>query len=91
MYLPLQLNYGIIAIYKVRNRSSINNIAAPSGFNWGTVYQISPYGIPDYRSVGQSVLYKGEDTICQLAYARTLYPLIEEARLVTTELNLFFS
>ncbi len=87
-YLPLQLNYGLIALYNIGNRdSSINHIEAPKNFNWGTIYQISPYGIPSYRAVGQSVLFGGEDVICTLTYATVGYPIMEQAKLVTIELG----
>ncbi len=87
-YLPLQLSYGLIAIYNIQNSkySSINHIQAPTNFNWGTIYQISPYGIPSYRAVGQSVLFGGEDVICTLTYANTQYPIMEQCKLVTIEL-----
>ncbi len=87
-YLPIQLNYGLIAIYHISAvESSINHIQAPKNFNWGSIYQISPYGIPSYRSVGQSVLFGGEDVICTLTYATVGYPIIEQAKLVTIELG----
>ena len=73
-YLPLQLNYGLIAMYNVSARkSSIRNIKAPDGFNWGTIYQISPYGIPSYRTVGQSCLFSGKDIVCTLVFAHKGY------------------
>ncbi len=85
-YLPLQLEYGLIALYQISDRrSSIHNIKAPQNFNWGTIYQISPYGIPYYRSVGQSVLFDGRNIICTLAYSHAQYPILEAAKLVTIE------
>ncbi len=87
-YLPLQLNYGLIALYNIGDRgSSIHNIQPPQNFNWATIYQISPYGIPSYRTVGQSVLFGGEDVICTLTYATVGYPIMEQAKLVTIELG----
>ncbi len=86
-YLPLQLSYGLILIYNVLPNSSINHIKAPPNFNWGTIYQISPYGIPDYRSVGQSGLFEGKNIICTLAVSHHNYPMIEVAKLVTIELG----
>lgn len=86
-YLPLQLNYGIVMLYHIRGQSSVGGFSAPIGFNWGTIYQISPYGIPNYRSVGQEALYSGKEVICQLAFHDTNYPMIEEAKLVTIELG----
>ncbi len=84
MYLPLELGYGRLAIYNVRRRSLFHNIQSPTGFNWGSVYQIAPFGIYSAQ-VGDSVLFQGSDQICQLAYATVHYPIIEEARIVTTE------
>lgn len=86
--IPVALGYGLIALYNVDNRSSLHNINAPDGFNWANVYQLSWYGIPNYIGVGNSVLFKGADLICTLAFSRKQYPIIEAARLVTiTELN----
>lgn len=86
-YIPIELNEGLVALYKIKQQSSINNIAAPNEFNWATIYQISWYGI-DHVAVGQSVLYKGTEVVCKLAFAHESYPIIEEAKLVTiTEIN----
>lgn len=85
-YLPLQLNYGEVMLYNIQQRSEINRFRAPDGFNWANIYMMSPYGIPSYRNVGQSCLYKGTDAICQLAVRGTQYPIIEEAKLVTIEI-----
>ena len=86
-YLPLQLNYGLVMLYNIKpNRSSINNFPAPSTFNWANIYQISPYGIPYYRTVGQSVLYNGTDIICSLAIHQVQYQILEECKIVTIEL-----
>lgn len=85
-YLPLQLNYGLVMLYNISQRSEINNFRTPDGFNWANIYMMSPYGIPSYRSVGQSCLFNGRDIVCQLAIHRTQYPIVEEAKLVTIEI-----
>jgi hypothetical protein len=75
-------------LYNIQAQRSISHgFVAPQGFNWGNIYQISPYGIPIWRNVGQEVLFAGKDVVCQLAFKGTAYPIIEEARLVTTELT----
>ncbi len=88
-YLPVQLSYGEVCIYKVHRRSSIHNIKTPmqppKAFNWGTIYQISPYGIPAYVNVGQSVLYDGRAQVCILAYAGHNYPIIPYCKIAATE------
>lgn len=86
-YLPLQLQYGEVMMYHIRGQRSTGGFTAPMGFNWGTIYQISPYGIPSYRSVGQEALYKGTDAICQLAFHGTQYPIVQEAQLVTLDIS----
>ncbi len=84
-YLPLTLNTGEVMLYKIRQHSLVNNYPAPANCNWGSIYQISPFGI--YNAiVGQSVLYRGEDVICTLALGNTPFPIVEEAKLVTTEI-----
>ena len=64
----------------------VNNIQAPTNFNWGTVYQISPYGITRGASVGQSVLYNGKEITCSLAFSGRKFDIFEEAKIVTTEI-----
>jgi hypothetical protein len=90
-YLPIQLAYGNIAVYKIVQRSSLNNIPAPKGFNWATVYQISEHGMEQGTVVGQSILYNGTKVICQLNYANHSYPIMEEAIIVTSEFQTVFS
>ena len=84
MYIPIALNEGLVMLYNIQPRSSINNIKAPDGFNWGSIYQISPLGIYN-AMVGQSVLFSGRDIVCRLAVSSVQYPVIEEAKIVTTE------
>jgi hypothetical protein len=87
-YLPLQLNYGLLMLYNIHGQRSVSHgFVAPKGFNWGTIYQISPYGIPQWRTVGQKVLFSGGDEVCVLAFHGTQYPIVPEVRLVTTELD----
>jgi hypothetical protein len=82
----LVLAYGSLSVYQIRNRGRINNIQAPPNFNWGTVYQIAPYGITRGTAVGQSVLYNGKETTCTLAFSGRTFDIFQEARIVTTEI-----
>lgn len=85
MGLPIQLSYGLISIYHVRQRSLVYNFPSPPDCNWGSIYQISPYGIT-YSSVGQQVLFKGTDAVCRLAIRNKVYPVIHETSVIATEL-----
>jgi len=85
MGLPIQLSYGLISIYHVRPRSLVYNFPAPIDCNWGSVYQISPFGIT-YSVVGQQVLFKGTDAVCTLAIRNKSYPVIHESSIIATEL-----
>ena len=80
------LAYGLVMLYNIRNRSPYNNIQAPPDFNWGSIYDISPFG-GGSATYNQWVLYNGKDAICQLAFGRRhQYPIIEQVRIVTTEI-----
>ncbi len=83
MSLPVRLAYGEIAIYGI-NDPGITGLVPPSGFNFGYVNQLSPYGI-SYTSVYQSVLFKGTDVICKLAYDNGIYSVIKETAIIATE------
>jgi len=82
MNLPLILNYGLISLYRVSQADGTRGISAPPEFNFGSVYQISSYGV-QYVQVGDKVLYNGRDVKCLLAFHGKQYPIIEEAKLVT--------
>lgn len=81
------LAYGLVMLYKIRNRSPYNNIQAPSGFNWGSIYDISPFG-GGSATYNEWVLYKGDEQVCQLAFGRPQkqYPIIPQIKIVTTEI-----
>lgn len=89
MTYPLTLAYGEISVYRVRGTgtvSPIHSIPTPANFNWGTVYQISDYGIV-YTSLGQWVLFNGASVVCKLAIGDQSYQLLPEVRVVATENN----
>ena len=81
------LAYGLIMLYNIRQRSPYNRIKAPEGFNWGSVYDISTFG-GGSATYNDWVLYKGDQQICILAFGgrNNQYPIIEQARIVTTEI-----
>lgn len=83
---PLTLQYGIVSVYKLSNRSTFHNIKAPNNFNWGTVYQISNYQI-NMAQLGDCWLFNGSNVICRLAVQSVSYFFIEEAKLVTKDIN----
>ena len=89
MQTPIILNYGLIAVYGITQVDSINNINAPQDFNFGTVYQISPYEVVRVH-VGSKVMFNGTKAECTLAVHGRQMTIINEAYLVTigTENNL---
>lgn len=86
MTYPQSLQYGYIAVYKIKTRSDYHNILAPSGFNWSTVYQISD-DATSYTGLGDNVLFKGTDAICVLAISQVNYTIIPEVKIVTKDVN----
>jgi hypothetical protein len=88
MTYPLSLPYGNVFVYKIdSNRSTYHNIQAPTNFNWGTVYQISNAGSSMGTQLGQVVLFKGTDQVCQLAISSITYILLPEVKIAATENN----
>lgn len=83
--LPVVLAYGQISLYNVY-RTGTTGIPAPSGFNFGLVDQVSPYGI-SLVSVGQSVMFKGSAE-CVLKYGSWNYSLVEEGAIILREVPL---
>jgi len=81
----MRLAYGEISLYRIY-RTGITGVIAPTGFNFGLVDQLSPYGI-SYTSIGQSVLFEGSG-VCTLAFSGHTYTIIDEVKIVTTEIAL---
>ena len=80
------LAYGLVMLYNIKGRSPYNRIKAPDGFNWGSIYDISPLG-GGSAAYNDWVLYNGAEQVCVLAFGRNnQYPIIEQVRIVTTEI-----
>ena len=81
------LNYGYIAVYGATTTNVFGGITLPTNFNFGTVYQVSPFEVERVH-VGSRVLFNGEDAKCILAVSNNRYTIIEEAKLVTIGIDL---
>lgn len=86
MSLPIFLPYGVVSIYGVGSLTGINNIVQPIGYLWGTIDQVSQYGIA-WSIPGTSVLFPDSEVVCRLAYPpdNTSYTLIQETNLICRE------
>lgn len=81
--IPIYLSYGEISLYGIYN-IGIQGIAAPSGYNYSFVDQVSMYGIV-YTEVGQSVLWKGTGRLATIRYGGNTYSIIDEDSILGTE------
>ena len=83
----VNLAFGLLMLYDIRDRSPFSRIKAPEHFNWGTVYSISPFGGTLATQENDVVLFNGETAVCMLAFGRNAqFPIIEAARIVMTEI-----
>ena len=76
MGLPVILPPNYVAIYGAIATVSANNIVAPEGYFWGTIYQIAD-GASIYVYGGDNVLFRNEQVKCRLAWDNGTYTLLE--------------
>jgi hypothetical protein len=81
--IPINLAYGEVSIYGIYN-IGIQGIAAPSGYAYGFIDQVSVYGI-SYSEVGQSVLWKNASRLATIRYSGNTYSIIDEDSILGTE------
>lgn len=86
--LPIYLQPGLVAIYGSGSATGISGIQAGNvALKFGVVHQVWNYGNLN-ANVGDSVMWNNNDKICEIRYLNWPYTIIEEAKLVLTEIVL---
>lgn len=76
MALPIILPANHVAVYGALATISVNNIQAPDGYFWGSIYMIAP-GAEVWVYGGDTVLFKNDQVKCRLAWDNGTYTLLE--------------
>jgi len=84
MPLPFNLPVGLVSIYGVGTITGQTGIIAPEGFEFGVVDQVYSGSVVDVY--GKSVMFRQSDKVCTVTYNDWPYVLVEQARLVSTEI-----
>lgn len=87
MNLPMYLQPGRVAIYGAGTASGITSLQPDNAkFLFGRIQQVWNYGNIN-ASIGDWVMFNNDDVICRLILEQWPYTIIEQAKLVITEIQ----
>lgn len=85
--LPAYLTYGNISVYGQLSDVGITGIKSPDDNSVFGVINQRWGGFNVYAQIGNSVLFRRDDIVCQLAYdnGNGLYTVLKENKIILTE------
>lgn len=82
--LPVYLAPNLCSLYGLGHTTSINNIVAPPGYLFNSIYQIGDINTR-LATVGDEVLYRQGDEECRLVWDNATWVLLPIDKIIVTE------
>ena len=82
--LPVYLAPGLLSMYGLGHTTSINNIVAPPGYLFNSIYQIGDMN-SRLATIGDEIMYKVGEETCRLVWDNATWVLLPIEKIIVTE------